>query len=161
VRAFGFHPLSILVPQALMGVATVALAYDLVRRHFGRAGGFAAGAALALTPITVAISRHNNPDALLILCVVFALWAFGRAREAKRGGWLGWAGFGVGLGFEAKMGAALLIVPGIVAAWLYVAPKGRLAAIKGMAAFGASAAVVGLAWPVLVWLTPAADRPWI
>ena len=68
VRVFGFHSLSILVPQALMGVATVALAYDLVRRRFGRRAGFVAGLVLALTPITVAISRHNNPDALLVLC---------------------------------------------------------------------------------------------
>ena len=30
VRVFGYHPLSMLVPQALMGVASVALVYDLV-----------------------------------------------------------------------------------------------------------------------------------
>jgi len=62
-RIFGFHPLSVLVPQALMGVATVALVYDLTRRRFGRGAGFVAGLVLATTPITVAISRHNNPDA--------------------------------------------------------------------------------------------------
>jgi 4-amino-4-deoxy-L-arabinose transferase-like glycosyltransferase len=49
-----------------MGVATVGLTYDLVRRRFGRLGGFVAGVVLALTPITVAISRHNNADALLV-----------------------------------------------------------------------------------------------
>src|SRR3954452_11609294 len=75
VRAFGLHPLAILVPQALMGVATVALVYDLVRRRFGRRAGFVAGLVLALTPIAVAISRHNNPDALLVLCCTGALWA--------------------------------------------------------------------------------------
>ena len=32
VKAFGYHPLSMLVPQALMGIASVALVYDLVRR---------------------------------------------------------------------------------------------------------------------------------
>src|SRR5918911_475945 len=47
VRVFGYHPLSILVPEALMGVATVALVYDLVRRRFGRLGGVVAGPALA------------------------------------------------------------------------------------------------------------------
>jgi len=47
VRIFGYHSLSILVPQALMGMASVALVYDLVRRRFGRLGGFVAGAALA------------------------------------------------------------------------------------------------------------------
>ena len=73
VRIFGLHSLSVLVPQALMGVASVALVYDLVRRRFGRVGGFVAGLALALTPIAVAVSRHNNPDALLVLCCVAAL----------------------------------------------------------------------------------------
>src|SRR5689334_18091155 len=77
-RVFGFHPLSVLVPQALMGVATVALVYDLVGRRFGRAAGFVGGLVLALTPITVAISRHNNPDALLVLCCTAALWALVR-----------------------------------------------------------------------------------
>jgi 4-amino-4-deoxy-L-arabinose transferase-like glycosyltransferase len=79
VRVFGLNPLSVLLPQALMGAATVALVYDLVRRRFGRAAGFAAGLALATTPITVAISRHNNPDALLILCCTAALWFVVRA----------------------------------------------------------------------------------
>jgi len=36
VRVFGYHPLSILVPEALMGVAAVALVYDMTRRMFGR-----------------------------------------------------------------------------------------------------------------------------
>src|SRR3954469_9964266 len=161
VRVFGFHSLSMLVPQALMGVASVGLVYDLVRRQWGRAGGFAAGATLALTPIAVAVSRHNNPDALLVLCVVFALWALVRGLQDGRTRWLVRAGVGVGLGFEAKMGAALLVVPGIVAAWLWVAPRGRMAAPRAVGAFGAAAAVVGLAWPLLVWLTPAGSRPWI
>ena len=128
-RVFGFGSLSILVPQALMGVASVALVYDLVRRRFGRLGGFVAGVALALTPITVAISRHNNPDSLLVLCCVAALWCTvrgleaGSARPSTR--WLVLAGVFVGLGFETKMLVALVVVPGIVAAWLWVAPAAR------------------------------------
>jgi 4-amino-4-deoxy-L-arabinose transferase-like glycosyltransferase len=115
-RVLGFGSWSILVPQALMGVATVALAYDLVRRRFGRAAGFAAGLVLATTPITVAISRHNNPDALLVLCVTAALWCAVRALEDGRTRWLVAAGVCVGLGFETKMGAALLVVPALAAA---------------------------------------------
>src|SRR3954470_14824583 len=87
VRVFGFHSLSILVPEALMGVASVALVYDLVRRRFGRIAGFAGGLALATTPITVAISRHNNPDALLVLCCTAALWFAVRALEDGRMRW--------------------------------------------------------------------------
>ncbi|HEX5620051.1 MAG TPA: glycosyltransferase family 39 protein, partial [Solirubrobacteraceae bacterium] len=160
-RAFGFSSWSLLVPQALMGVATVGLTYDMTRRHFGRVAGFVAGLALVVTPITVAISRHNNPDAVLVLCCVLAVWAIVRAFEDGRTRWLVLSGVAVGLGFEAKMAAALLVVPAIVAAWLYFAPRGRAHAAVQLAAGGAAMTVVGLAWPMLMWLTPASDRPWI
>ena len=161
VRVFGFHPLAILVPQALMGIGTVALTYDLVRRRFGRRAGFVAGLVLALTPITVAISRHNNPDALLILCCVGALWAVVRALEDGRTRWLVLSGALVGLGFQTKMAVALMVVPGIVAAYLWVAPKGRLRAIGQLLAGGVAMIVAGGFWPLIVALTPASDRPWI
>jgi 4-amino-4-deoxy-L-arabinose transferase-like glycosyltransferase len=48
-RIFGFHPLSLLIPQALMGIVAVGLLYDLVRRRFGRVAGFVGGLALATT----------------------------------------------------------------------------------------------------------------
>src|SRR4051812_29211781 len=160
-RVFGFNSLSILVPQALMGVASVALVYDLTRRVFGRAAGFVAGLVLALTPVTVAISRHNNPDALLVLCCVGALWAIVRAFQDGRTRWLVLSGLLVGLGFETKMAVALMVVPGIAAAWLWFAPAGRGRAFRQLLAGGAAMLVAGLAWPVAVWLTPAADRPWI
>ncbi len=160
-RAFGFSSWSMLVPQALMGVATVGLVYDMTRRQFGRTAGAIAGLALALTPIAVAISRHNNPDALLVLCVTAAVWCLARALDDGRTRWLVWAGVAVGLGFEAKMAAALLVVPGIALAWLWIAPHGRLAALRQLAWGAVAMIVVGLAWPMLMWLTPAADRPWI
>jgi 4-amino-4-deoxy-L-arabinose transferase-like glycosyltransferase len=161
VRVFGYSSLSMLVPQALMGVASVGLLYDLVRRRFGRAAGFAGGLALALTPITVAISRHNNPDALLVLCCVAALWCALRGLEDGRTRWLVLAGVCVGLGFETKMLVALVVVPGIALAYLLVAPRGRLRAVRRLLAGGAAMLVVGGAWPLLVALTPASDRPWI
>ncbi len=180
-KLFGFNSLAILVPQALMGVASVGLLYDLTRRRWGRVAGTVAGLALALTPVIVAISRHNNPDALLVLCSVGALWCFVRALDAERvrsnpriaresanaprstgaTKWLVAAAVCVGLGFEAKMGAALMVVPGMALAWLWVAPRGRLVAIRQLAIAGAALLAVALAWPVLVWLTPAANRPWI
>ena len=161
VKAFGFDSLSMLVPQALMGVASVALVYDLVRRRFGRAGGFVAGLVLALTPISVAIARHNNPDALLVLCSVAALWCVVRALEQGRTRWLVLAGIAVGLGFETKMAAALLVVPASVAAYLWVAPGGRAAALRQLLAAGVAMVIVGGAWPALIALTPADERPWI
>jgi 4-amino-4-deoxy-L-arabinose transferase-like glycosyltransferase len=67
VRIFGLSPWSILVPQALVGVASVALLWDTVRRRFGETAGLIAGAIMALTPVAVAIFGYNNPDALLVL----------------------------------------------------------------------------------------------
>ena len=162
-RIFGFHPLSILVPQALMGVVAVGLLYDLTRRRFGRPAGFVAGLAFATTPVIVAVSRHNNPDELLVLCSVAAIWFALRALETGATKWLVFSGIAVGLGFETKMGVALMVVPGIAAAWLWIAPaaRGRLHALRQLLTGGAAMVAVGLAWPVLVWLTPAADRPWV
>jgi 4-amino-4-deoxy-L-arabinose transferase-like glycosyltransferase len=161
VRAFGMSSWSMLVPQALMGVAAVALTYDLATRRFGRAGGFAAGLVLALTPMSVAIWRHNNPDALLVLCCVAAVWFLVRGLEDGRTRWLVLCGVAIGLGFETKMAAALLVVPALAAAWLWVSPRGTVAAIRSLLAGGAAMIAVGVAWPLLMALTPAAERPWV
>ena len=161
VRVFGFSSWAMLVPQALMGVGTVALAYDLTKRVFGRPAGFVAGLVLALTPITVAVSRHNNPDALVVLASTAALWFTVRAVLDGRTRWLLGAGAAIGVGFEAKMGTGLLVLPALALAYFWVAPRGRVAAVRQLLAGGGVMAVVGLAWPVLVWLTPAASRPWI
>ncbi|HTY95607.1 MAG TPA: hypothetical protein VMB91_01095, partial [Solirubrobacteraceae bacterium] len=67
------------------------------------------------------------------------------------------------LGFETKMGVALTVVPGIVAAWMWIAPaaRGRLHALRQLLAGGVAMVLVGGAWPALVELTPAGSRPWI
>jgi 4-amino-4-deoxy-L-arabinose transferase-like glycosyltransferase len=160
-KLFGFSSLSMLVPQALMGVAAVALVYDLTRRVWGRPAGLLAGLVLALTPISVAIARHNNPDMLLVLCCVAALWFVVRGLADGRTRWLVLAGVMIGLGFETKMAAALIVVPGLAAAWLWVAPRGGRAAIRQLLAAGVAMVVVGGAWPLLVALTPAGSRPWV
>jgi 4-amino-4-deoxy-L-arabinose transferase-like glycosyltransferase len=162
-RVFGFHPLAVLVPQALIGIASVVLVYDLVRRPFGRLGGFVAGLALATTPIAVAMSRDNNPDALLTLCCLAAVWCAVRGFERGRTRWLVLSAVAVGLGFETKMLVALVVVPAIALAWLWITPRGRgrLDALRQLlCGAGALLATAG-AWPLLVALTPAASRPWI
>jgi 4-amino-4-deoxy-L-arabinose transferase-like glycosyltransferase len=161
VRVFGFHPLAILVPQALMGIVSVVLVYDLVRRRFGRLGGLVAGLALATTPIAVAMFRDNNPDALLTLCAVAAVWFAVRGIDDGRTRWLVLAGLAAGLGFETKMLVAFVVVPGIAVAWLWVAPRGRLAAVRQLLAGGAAMLGAAAAWPLLLTLTPASERPWI
>ena len=158
---FGFSSLSMLVPQALMGVAAVALVYDLTRRVWGRPAGFVAGLALALTPISVAIARHNNPDMLLVLCCVAALWFVVRGAGRRAHALARARGRVIGLGFETKMAAALIVVPGLAAAWLWAAPGGGLARVRQLLAGGVAMVAVGAAWPLLIALTPSASRPWV
>lgn len=142
--------------------------YDLTRRRFGRAAGFAAGLVLATTPTIVAVSRHNNPDELLVMLSVAAVWSALRGLETGRTRHLVWSGVMIGLGFETKMGVALMLVPAIALAWLWMrwggdgsGVRANLRVIGQLLWGGLAMAAVGLAWPLLVTLTPAADRPWI
>ena len=67
VRIFGLNSWSILVPQALEGVAAVALLYAAVKRVSDADGRAARRAALATTPVAALMFRFDNPDALLVL----------------------------------------------------------------------------------------------
>src|SRR3990172_3885495 len=72
---FGFHGLSLMLPQAIAGVLSVVLLYHLVRRSFGPAAGILAALILALTPISVAADRNNTMDSLLVFTLLLAAWA--------------------------------------------------------------------------------------
>ncbi|MGZ4802969.1 MAG: ArnT family glycosyltransferase, partial [Acidimicrobiia bacterium] len=63
-RIFGFNSWSLLVPQALEGVATVGILYLAVRRWFGAPAGLVAGLVCATTPAAALSFRYDNPDAL-------------------------------------------------------------------------------------------------
>ena len=111
-RIFGVNSWSILVPQALEGVAAVGLLYATVRRRFGAAAGLIAGLVLATTPVATLMFRFNNPDALLVLLLVAAAYAVTRALETASTRWLVVAGAVIGFGFITKMLQAFLVVPG-------------------------------------------------
>ena len=109
---FGFNSWSLLAPQAVEGVASVALLYAAVRRWFGPTAGLIAGAVLALTPAAALIFRFNNPDALLVLLMTAAGYAVQRALERDRTRWLVLAGLLLGFAFLTKMAQAFLVLPG-------------------------------------------------
>ncbi|HJY68160.1 MAG TPA: glycosyltransferase family 39 protein, partial [Streptosporangiaceae bacterium] len=117
-RIFGLNSWSLLVPQALEGVATVGVLYATVRRWFGPAAGLIAGAVLALTPVATLMFRYNNPDALLILLLVLAAYAISRAVESGRTRWLALTGALLGFGFLTKMLQAFLVLPVFALAYL-------------------------------------------
>jgi 4-amino-4-deoxy-L-arabinose transferase-like glycosyltransferase len=160
-RVFGVNAWSILVPQALEGVATVAVLYATVRRWFTPAAGLLAGAVLALTPVAVLMFRFNNPDALLVLLLTIAAYAVTRALEAGSTRWLVLAGSLVGLGFLAKMMQAFFVVPAFGLVYLLAAPTPVRRRIWQLLLAGVAMFVAAAWWVVAVTLTPASARPYI
>jgi 4-amino-4-deoxy-L-arabinose transferase-like glycosyltransferase len=160
-RLFGFSSWSMLVPQALAGVATVALMYATVRRWFGPVPGLLTGAIMALTPVAVLMFRFNNPDALLVLLLVAAAYALTRALEEAGTRWLLLAGTLVGFAFLTKMLQAFLVLPAFALVYLVAAPTPLRRRIWQTLAGGA-ALVAAAGWYVaVVELWPADSRPYI
>ncbi|KAA0234309.1 MAG: hypothetical protein JJLCMIEE_02496 [Acidimicrobiales bacterium] len=161
VRVFGLNSWSILVPQALMGVASVGVLYAAVRRWFTPAAGLLAGAVMALTPVAALMFRFNNPDALLTLLLTVAAYTALRAIDDGRARWFILTGIAIGFGFLTKQLQVLLVVPPFALAYLLAgrAAIGRRIADLGLA-FAAMVAAGGW-WVALVELWPASSRPYI
>jgi len=121
-RAFGVSSWSILVPQAVEGVAAVAVLYAAVRRWFSPAAALLSGLVLALTPVAALMFRFNNPDALLTLLTALGAYAMVRALEGASTRWVVATGSLAGLAFLAKMLQALLVVPALGLVYLVAAP---------------------------------------
>lgn len=162
VRLFGLSSWSILVPQALMGVATVGVLYATVRRAFSAQAALLAGAALALTPVAALMFRFNNPDALLLLLLTGAVAAVLRAVEGPRTTrWMVLAGALVGLAFLTKQLQAFLVLPSLALMFLWAAPVGIGRRIRDSLLGLAAMVVAGGWWVALVELVPASLRPYI
>jgi 4-amino-4-deoxy-L-arabinose transferase-like glycosyltransferase len=157
VRLFGLNAWSILVPQALAGVAAVGTLYATVRRWYGTAAGLIAGAALALTPVATLMFRFNNPDALLVLLLVLAGYATVRATESATTGWLVAAGALLGAGFLTKLGQAMLVVPAYAAVYLLAAPTALARRCWQVGAAGAAMLAAAGWYVAIVELAP--SRP--
>jgi 4-amino-4-deoxy-L-arabinose transferase-like glycosyltransferase len=160
-RIFGFNSWSMLVPEALEGVGTVAFVYLTVRRWFAPGAALVAGAATALTPVAALMFRFNNPDALMVLLITASAYATVRAIEDGRSRWLVLAGTLVGFAFLAKMLQAMLVVPGLGLAYLVAAPGSVGRRARQLLYGGAAIAVAAGWWIMAVELTPAADRPYV
>jgi 4-amino-4-deoxy-L-arabinose transferase-like glycosyltransferase len=158
---FGFSPLSLLLPGAIISVVSVAVLYRILSRRLGILAALAGALALAVFPSFVAVSRDNGVDPLLILLMILACGAALRAIEDGRWRWLIACAVLVGLAFNTKTLAAYLVVPPIALAYMLCAP-GAWYRRAGM--LGAAAVVLGLvsfAWIAMVELTPASQRPYV
>jgi len=175
VRIFGLSSWSILLPQALLGVASAAVLYASVRRALsGRlsdtwhvtptrahVAGLVGAFTMALTPAATLMFRFNNPDAMMVFCYVAAAYLTVRATEAASRKWLALAGVAIGIGFLSKMLQAFVLLPSLVIAYAIAAPASwRKKIVDLVVAFAAM--VVSFGWYIaIVELVPASWRPYI
>jgi 4-amino-4-deoxy-L-arabinose transferase-like glycosyltransferase len=160
-RLFGFNQWSVLVPQALEGVATVGVVYLAVRRSFGAAAALIAGAIVALTPVAALMFRYNNPDALLVLILTLAGYATLRAVESGSTRWLMLAAALIGTGFLTKMLQAFVVLPAVILVYLLFGKPRLLQRLKQLVIAGLTLVVASGWWVAAVELWPAASRPYI
>lgn len=161
VKLFGFHSFSLMLPQALAVSGSVIILYHLVKKRFGFAAGCVAALLLAVTPIFIAAARSNNPDAVLVLVLLLAAWSTSTAIETGYLRYVVLTAVLLGIGFNTKMLVAYLILPAIVASYLFgVRIHWKKKALHlGIAVY--VLLVVSFCWVAAVDLTPTADRPYV
>ncbi len=161
VRLFGLSSVSIMLPEALAGAATVGILFLAVKRSFGPAAAVIAAVVMALTPAAVLMFRFNNPDALLTLLLVASAWALLRSLEHGSYRWMALAATLVGLAFLTKYLQAYLVLPGFALVFGFAANTTLRRRVVGLFL---ALAVVLLAsgwWVLIVELIPAGSRPFI
>lgn len=161
VRLFGLNSWALLVPQALMGVTTTWLIYKIIRRSHSAAPALLGGLIYATTPVVVLMSRYNNPEPLMGLLTVAAVYFVLRAIEDNRWAWYLLAGASLGLGFMAKQIQAFLPIPALVLVVLIFGAGTLGARLVRLLAALAALIISGGWWMTLVELTPAAARPYV
>jgi len=160
-RIFGFHPWSLALPQVIEGVISVLVMYRVVRRWAGVMPGLLAAALFTLTPIAASMFGHSMEDGALTLCLVLAADAYQRAVMEARLRSLIWSGVWVGLGFQAKMMQAWMILPALAIGYLIAAPAPLRRRIGQLSVAGVVMLAVSLSWIALYTFTPASDRPYV
>ncbi len=188
-KLFGFGALTIRLPEALAGVAAVALVYLAVRRSFGPRAGLSAGAALAVLPIEVITARSDTTDAIMMALTALALYLVVSAIVTSRTSRLLWAAAALGVAFNVKLAESLLALPPLaLIAWLGLRERvskgrnasgeatphsqrtgrlralplvsGRSSAFSALLAAAAVYVVVALSWLTFTLLVPAVDQPY-
>ncbi len=158
VKLLGFGSTALKLPEALAGIAAVALLYAAVRPVFGVRAALAAALALTVLPIEVITARSDTMDAVMMALTVLALALLVRAAQSGRTAWLLGAAAALGVAFDVKLLESLVALPGLALfAWLGLPGRRRRRAAQ---LAGAVYVAVALAWLTATLLYPGHDRPW-
>jgi 4-amino-4-deoxy-L-arabinose transferase-like glycosyltransferase len=160
-KLLGFSGLSILLAQVVAGLVAILLLYLIVQRTFGRTAAIWAALVLAVTPVSIAVDRSNNTESCLIVVLLAAAWLAMRASETGRLAYYCGAMAALGVGFNVKMGAALVLAPVFALAFSLAWRSAPLIwHLRRQAIAGTILIIVSLAWVTAFDLTPASERPY-
>jgi 4-amino-4-deoxy-L-arabinose transferase-like glycosyltransferase len=160
-RVFGFHEWSVTLPQVIEGVVCVLVMYRVVRRWAGPKAGIIAAGLFTFTPVVASMFGHSMEDGALTFCLVLAADCYQRAVLDARLRSLVFSGVWVGLGFQAKMMQAWMVLPALAVGYLVAAPAQLRRRVAQLLVAGVVCAAVSLSWVALVTLVPAKDRPYV
>ncbi|WP_416069578.1 glycosyltransferase family 39 protein, partial [Streptomyces sp. FL07-04A] len=160
-RVFGFGTWQMMAPQIAAALGTIWILHASVKRAFGHVAAAVAALVLALTPITVAIDRDNNPDTILVLLMAAGAALALRATRDDRLLPLIGSAVCFGLAFNTKMLQGYIALPAVFAVYLYASGLGLRKKAANLALAAVALAVSSFWWATAVSLVPADDRPYI
>jgi 4-amino-4-deoxy-L-arabinose transferase-like glycosyltransferase len=161
VRLFGFSAWSLAVPQVAEGLITIVAAYFIIRRWVGPVGGLMGATLMAATPLLVSMFSHPMEDGMLTMFSTLAIGALQLSIDTQKHRYLLLAGVSVGLGFQAKMMQAWLLLPAMALVYLLVAAGPILRKLRRLLAAAIVTLAVSFSWMTAIALVPADRRPFI
>lgn len=160
-RLLGYGTWQMMLPLILAALATIWVLHSCVKRVWGHGAAAIAALVLALTPITVAINRDNNPDTLLVFLMVGgAALGLRAVRDGRLPPLLGSA-VCFGLAFNTKMLQGYIALPAVFVVYLYATDLGWAKRIRNLVLAAVALAVASFWWAAAVSLVPASERPYI
>ncbi|MFG2373830.1 ArnT family glycosyltransferase [Streptomyces sp. NPDC048504] len=160
-RIFGFGTWQMMLPEVAAALGTIWILHSSVKRYFGHVAATIAALVLALTPITVAINRDNNPDTLLVLLMVAGAALGLRAVRTEKLLPLIGSAVCFGFAFNTKLLQGYIALPAVFAVYLFASKLGWKKKVVQLALATVALAVSSFWWATAVSLVPAADRPYI
>ncbi|EWH20773.1 glycosyltransferase family 39 protein [Bacillus haynesii] len=158
---FGVHGWSVVLPEAIAEVISVALLYFIVKPAFGKTAARISALIMACTPIAVAVSHTNNVDSILVLCLMIATWMLFKAVRKGKIGWLLGAFCMIGVGFNVKMLQAYMVLPAFLLFYMIAAKTTIRKKIVSLITAMIVLAGVSVSWAVVVDSQPESSRPYI
>ncbi|MFF0157535.1 ArnT family glycosyltransferase [Streptomyces sp. NPDC005263] len=160
-RVFGYGTWQMMAPMVAAALGTIWILHASVKRVFGHPAAAVAALVLALTPITVAINRDNNPDTLLVLLMVGGAALALRAVRTDRLLPLIGSAVCFGLAFNTKMLQGYIALPAVFAVYVFASRLGWRKKAVNLVLAAVALAVSSFWWAAAVSLVPASSRPYI